>query len=96
MHKGQERNRAGCGIRSAQAIIRARQESLHDFRPALPLKALYCLHYVMRMQQAQRRATAMDATLNVRFPGKLKDLKRRGDAVLAREGISTSEAVRGL
>lgn len=38
----------------------------------------------------------MDATLNVRFPGKLKDLKRRGDAVLAREGISTSEAVRGL
>ena len=34
-----------------------------------------------------------DATLNVRLN---KDLKQRGDAVLAREGISTTHAVRKL
>lgn len=34
-----------------------------------------------------------DATLNVRLN---KDLKQRGDAVLAREGISTTRAVRML
>lgn len=36
------------------------------------------------------------ATLNVRFSGSAADAKRRGDAVLAREGISTSEAIRRL
>ncbi len=34
-----------------------------------------------------------DATLNIRLN---KDLKQRGDAVLAREGISTTHAVRML
>lgn len=34
-----------------------------------------------------------DATLNVRLN---RDLKQRGDAVLAREGVSTSSAVRKL
>lgn len=37
-----------------------------------------------------------DATLNVRFPGELREVKKRGDAVLARAHISTSQAVRGL
>lgn len=37
-----------------------------------------------------------EATLNVRFPNELGDLKRRGDAVLAKAGISTSQAIRGL
>ena len=34
-----------------------------------------------------------EATLNVRMP---QDLKERGEHVLAREGVSTSKAVRGL
>ena len=37
-----------------------------------------------------------ESTLNVRFPGELRELKKRGDMVLAREGISTSQAVRQL
>ena len=37
-----------------------------------------------------------EATLNVRFPNELGDRKRRGDAVLAKAGISTSQAIRGL
>lgn len=36
---------------------------------------------------------AIDATLNARID---RDLKRRGDVVLAREGVSVSEAVRRL
>lgn len=36
------------------------------------------------------------ATLNVRFSGSASELKKRGDAVLEREGISTSEAIRRL
>lgn len=39
---------------------------------------------------------ATEATINVRFPGEAKEAKRRGDAVLAREGISASHAVRSL
>lgn len=37
-----------------------------------------------------------EVTLNVRFPGEMRDLKARGDAVLARAGVSTSQAIRRL
>lgn len=36
---------------------------------------------------------AIDATLNARID---RDLKRRGDAVLTREGVSVSKAIRKL
>lgn len=39
---------------------------------------------------------AAEVTLNVRFPGEMRELKARGDAVLARAGISTSQAIRRL
>lgn len=39
---------------------------------------------------------AGEATLNVRFPGEARETKRRGDEVLARAGISASQAVRSL
>lgn len=37
-----------------------------------------------------------EATLNVRFNGASKEVKKRGDLLLAKNGISTSEAVRRL
>lgn len=39
---------------------------------------------------------SQSSTLNVRFPGELSDLKRRGDNVLSQAGISTTQAIRGL
>ena len=39
---------------------------------------------------------AGEATLNVRFPGEAREVKHRGDAVLARAGVSASQAVRSL
>lgn len=34
-----------------------------------------------------------EVILNVRFPDEMRDLKARGDAVLARAGISPSQAI---
>ena len=36
------------------------------------------------------------STLNVRFPGELSNLKERGDNVLSRAGVSTTQAIRRL